>query len=65
MHRHIEFVRPSHIAHTQPGSDQAHLVVRDDSCAIAAHEGEALAIMDGLLGPVMVRLAGLRGGAGG
>lgn len=65
VHRYIEFVRPSHIAHTEPGRDAAHLVVRDDSCAIAAHEGEALAIMDGLLEPVMARLAGLRGGAGG
>jgi uridine kinase len=60
VHRYIEFVRPSHIAHTQPGSDQAHVIVRDDSCAIAAHEGEALAIMDGLLEPVMAKLVAIR-----
>lgn len=65
VHRYIEFVRPSHIAHTEPGRDQAHVVVRDESCAIAAHEGEALAIMDGLLEPVMARLAQVRRRAGG
>ena len=41
------------------------MVVRDDSCAIAAHEGEALVIMDGLLEPVMARLAEVRRGAAG
>lgn len=57
VHRYIEFVRPSHDAHTQPGLDRAHLVVTDDSAAIAAHEGEALAVMDALLEPVLARLA--------
>jgi uridine kinase len=59
VHRYVEFVRPSHLAHTDPCRDRAHVVVRDESCAIAANEVEALAIMDGLLEPVMARLAEL------
>jgi uridine kinase len=61
VHRYIEFVRPSHLAHTQPCAARAQVVVRDESCAIAANEIEALAIMDGLLEPVMGRLAAPRG----
>lgn len=56
VHRYIEFVRPSHLAHTEPCCDRADVVVADDSLAIAPNEVEALAIMDGLLGPVMERL---------
>ena len=61
VRRYIEFVRPSHLAHTEPCGARAHLVVRDESCAIAPNEAEALAIMDALLGPVMTRLERLRG----
>jgi uridine kinase len=60
VRRYIEFVRPSHHAHTEPGHDRAQVVVRDDSCAIAPNEVEALAIMDALLEPVMQQLARFR-----
>lgn len=60
VHRYIEFVRPSHLAHTEPCRDRAHLVIRDDSCAIAPNEVEALSIMDALLEPVMAGIAALK-----
>ncbi len=58
VHRYVTFVRPSHHAHTEPAQARAHVVVRDESGAIAQTEAEALAAMDALLGPVMERLGG-------
>jgi uridine kinase len=62
VHRYIEFVRPAHLAHTQPCAGRADVVVRDESFAIAANEVEALTIMDDLLAPVMTALDGVRPG---
>jgi uridine kinase len=59
VHRYIDFVRPAHLTHTEPCREKADVVVHDHSCAIAANEVEALAIMDGLLEPVMAALAGM------
>lgn len=56
VHRYIAHVRPSHLAFTEPRRDAAHVIVCDETCDIAPNEAEALARMDGLLGPVMERL---------